>query len=227
MNDRNNKKLNSLIAILLFVFGILLLTIIILNLPYNENIIGNIVTIFAGVVGGALTLIGVLMEIKHQEKVRKEEKLEKDNEKKMEYKPLFTIVNYLTTSRGNNLRNFVIKHDKCYNYSSLKEYKLNDNERFYRVNAILLQNSDNSNFILKSILIDGVKINNKEKVLINKNDNIVIRNFEYILSSNENFPQICMEVEDVLGNDYYYKIVLDREEDNLIAIDAIEVKNIN
>ncbi len=207
MNDRNNKKMNSLIAILLFVFGILLLTIIILNLPYNENIIGNIVTIFAGVLGGALTLIGVLMEIKHQEKVRKEEKLEKDNEKKMEFKPFFTAfaVSGLQEKRD-DIRYYDVSDVASGHIIAKKEdvFDILGDNKVCHLYGLTFQNSDQSNFVIEKISIDGVESFNRD-CLVRKNDEFYICE-SFILTKDELIPDVKIYTRDILNNRYVYKI---------------------
>lgn len=202
---KKNKSLNALFAIALFVGCIILSTILILNLPYDEKVIGNIVTVFAGVVGGVLTLVGVLMEIRHQERVRKEDKLE-------EYKPWFTAY---TDWVGEDIKTNTVKcymfsrneNENLYIHENHAINKLSKSGVLYEIPHIIFKNTDQSNFIIKKITINGCESYQKNNI-IRKSDDFYLYNL-LIIDDDGSIPEVLIHTVDILKNKYVFKVVFE------------------
>lgn len=209
---KKNKSFNTLFAITLFVGCIILSTIIILNLPYDEKVIGNIVAVFAGVVGGVLTLVGVLMEIRHQEKVRKEEKLERDIENKnqriREITPIMGVYNVF--QEGDKVKSFNYYVDSSYVISNF-------------LFVACVKNTDKIGF-----LVEGIEVNNKLYQNVN-NDEYIDKNtmFAIKLYSDKYFviDSCYLLVKDIDLNKHRYKIEFNNKGNFLRAISIREVPN--
>lgn len=143
-----------------------------------------IIPIVAALLSGGLTLIGVLISIKHENKKRQEEK-------KDLIKPLF----------------YLISPKQDYNYKTTTTYYFkNDNLESDGCIEIILKNTDNAIMILDSIQIE-------ENTYYPSNGNVVDKNiifYSYVYVDKEtkidDKTNMIMIVRDSNGNAYKYKL---------------------
>ena len=155
----------------------------------NELIRQIIVPIYAAVIGGVLTLVGVAWTIRHSTKERElaEEKreTERKEEEKKKAKPLFTF-------------------DMVYqniNDVTGKKFCFDDNVRPYSCHVLaIIENSDRSVFSLERIYHD------KSWFSISANKVILPNARIYLDFTFDDISGIFLEVMDTLGNKYYYEI---------------------
>lgn len=146
-------------------------------------------TIVAALVGGFLTLLGVAWTIRRQDEIRKKDAEQREKERKEEEKkkakPYF-IINMMLSSP------LIRSGDRiCFNDTppGVKKYEANCE----------IQNSNQSIFTIKRVFNDD----KWEEMLSN---NVVLPNMTITLSINCNeFFGKYLEVEDILGNLYYYE----------------------
>ena len=161
----------------------------------NDVILYIIIPLVSAVIGGGLTLVGVLITTKHETKIRTEEKIS-NNE------PLFYIFDPLQQfdSQGTQEYHFFPK-----------------NEKTNGSRGILFKNTDKTYIVLDSIRINSKYYYPKIGKVVNKNEMFTIR-----IYSSENYltnkdTTITLNVRDILGNKYSYKILYDIDEDEFIA----------
>ena len=193
-------KLGCILDFIVFIF---ISVILLYNI--SDNVLQNIlITIYSAVVGGSLTLIGVLITIKNQEKIRKEE-IEIDKYKEsLKYKPYFSG-NSDKLLKLNEKSQFVLKTSKSFTYDEILTSPLNNNDEIFYMYPIRFLNSDNSNFIIEKITINNEECKQKN-ILINKNETFDIEGFEYIIDNKDNVPKVKIFIKDFLENKYVFKI---------------------
>lgn len=164
----------------------------------NEIIFYIIVPLISSLIGGGLTLIGVLISIHHENKNRK-------NEIKRLNKPLIYLINPM----------------QDYDYKSAVQFYFEN--KIFKSNGfieIILKNTDNAIMIMDSIKIG-------DDIYYPTNGNVVDKNtiFYIYVYINEkiksiNQENIMLTIKDVLGNSYKYKLIYSDE--NSKSVDVIE-----
>ena len=188
--------------------------LIIVNLPLKDETINNLITIYASVLGGGLTLLGVLMEMKHQDKTRKEEKIEQEKEKLLEYKPWFTAYSnsFIKDVDRDSVRCYIFDN---YEYKNL--YLINDDlfkiatdeSIVYKIPNITFKNTDQSNFIIEKITVNEYESYQKNNI-IRKLDNFYLYNL-VIVDNDGHFPEILIHTFDILKNKYIFKVIFEEK----------------
>lgn len=203
---------------------VLLITVLIITtiftLPVYLNWIGlqgkvmdYFITIYSCLIGGIVTLCGVAWTIKNQEKIREEEKIKLQKKDRLKYKPYFNgnADKFLTVDAK---RHFILQHAAMYNKDKLSTIKLNENDKIFYIYPIRFLNSDNSNFIIKKITLNGTECERKN-FLINKNETFDLQALHFIVSKGESIPEIKIFIKDFLENEYMYKINFNVREEEL------------
>lgn len=145
----------------------------------DNDLFNALITIFSALIGGAVTLVGVAWTINNSKEEKKQEEIEK-------CKPYFT---------------FNIIRNEPKNIDGLKLCVPEDLELDYECETFgELENSNHSVVILKRIFHDNVWISLQCNNTLIHNSKLML-NFRF---SNPN--DIVLEVSDVLGNLYYYKL---------------------
>ena len=180
---------------------IILCIILLMGISYvisflNPNVDGyqTFVTLFASFIGGGLTLLGVAWTIKSEAKNRQEDlekrEQERKEEEKKKTKPLF-IYHYLYDCQ-------IPKKE----YMTIVDIK--NKGDIWTVAQFI--NSDNSNFIIKSVYFDG----EWNDAFIN---NVVIKNQAlYLVFRTKEFAddwknrKVILKVEDSIGQYHYYNL---------------------
>ena len=175
-----DKKLNYIIysSITFIVLGYV--TIYLSSYGKNDNTVFNsLISLFSAIVGGGLTLGGVAWTIKHEKEIKEKEEM-------LKVKPFFTFNLLYGVPQLN------IGEKAC----SLDNLELNYICRTYSE----IENSNQSVLILKKIFHDKKWFNLEF-------NNVVIPSGKLFFNFNFNDPEnIILEISDVLGNLYYYKL---------------------
>lgn len=188
-----------------FVLSFLLLTLLIYKIP-DQTLQTIVIALSAALIGGLLTLLGVIMTIKKSDKDRIEDEIKKA-------RPVFAY-NML---RQEPKLDAVVQR-VCISDSS---EQLQDACDVY----VELENSNLSSFEIKRVNHDGtwVKMEGNATVLPSAK---CLLNFRFIDNPNSLF----LEIEDQLGNNYYYQLFvlfLGTKSSNDMALHTVrEIKNI-
>lgn len=177
--NKNTSTTNIIILSLLFLvlgYG----TIFYTTYGVGDNTIFNsLISVFSAIVGGGLTLGGVAWTIKHEKEVKIDEEIQRN-------KPFFS---------------FNLIYNKPKNIEGLKVCFPEELELDYGFDVYAeIQNSHQSTIKLQKVFHDNKWFNlEANNVLINGGK--LILNFRFTNCNN-----IFLEVSDVLGNCYYYKV---------------------
>lgn len=188
-----------------FVLSFLLLTLLIYKIP-DQTLQTIVIALSAALIGGLLTLLGVIMTIKKSDKDRKEDEVKKA-------RPVFAY-NML---RQEPKLDAVVQR-VCISDSS---EQLQDACDVY----VELENSNLSSFEIKRINHDGkwIKMEGNTTVLPSAK---CLLSFRFIDNPNSLF----LEIKDQLGNNYYYQLfvlLLETKSSNGMALHTVrEIKNI-
>lgn len=195
-------KLGCILDFIVFIF---ISVILLYNI--SDNVLQNIlITIYSAVVGGSLTLIGVLISIKNQEKIRQEDQ-------KLLYKPNFT---FKTIDDLENVEHNVYMQEieKSVLANGKKDKKLLPNERYYHLKNFELINTDHANFV-----IEKFEVNNKNMldnlVLIKKQERVIFNGNVLLINNDETIPNFKIYLKDFLENHYICNLSFDIIEEEL------------
>lgn len=170
----------------------------------NAQLQQIITTVASAFLGGALTLVGVAWTIRRQDEIRKQDaehrEKERREEEKKKSKPYFTINMVLSSP-------LIHSGDKiCFNDTppGIKKYGANCE----------IQNSNQSVFTIKRVFNDD----KWEEMLGN---NVLLPSMKIVLAIDcDKFFGKYLEVEDILGNLYYYEfkilMITDSKTQNIV-----------
>ena len=152
-------------------------------MEWNRIIIDIIIPIVSALIGGGLTLIGVLLTIRFENKKRKEEI-------RISNKPLFYLI------------------DPMQNYDSKNTADFEFNAKNVDTNGfleIIFRNTDNAILLFDYISIDGEKYYSQNGNIVDKNTTFCI-----YLYPNKNIKideaNIIISINDSLNNNYKYQL---------------------
>lgn len=170
----------------ILIFGLLFVVIgylIIFLSSYNmddKTLFNSLIAVFSAIIGGGLTLAGVAWEIRNSRNEKKKEEQERA-------KPLFT-------------------YNMIFDEPDIKGLKIccpDDPESEYRCDVYFeIENSNHSSFVLKRIFHDKKCFNLKGNTVVLPDKKVLV-SFKF-----ENPNDICLEIEDSLGNKYYYDVLV-------------------
>ncbi len=196
-------KLGCVLDFLLFIF----ISIFTLNHIQDANLRSLILTIYSAIVGGGLTVVGVVITILHQDKERKKQDI-------LMFKPYFNLITDIgmmpNFADGYYLATAINSLDR----KDLNKVELGSNETIFYLHPIKFINSDHSNFIIEKVTINGNDVRPFDK-LIQKNASFDIIGFEYLIDKREHLPEIFIHIKDVLENKYIAKINLEIKEEDV------------
>ncbi len=161
----------------------------------NEIITNIIMPIVSALIGGGLTLIGVLITIKSENKKRKEEI-------RIANKPLF----------------YVIDPHQDYDYKNAVDFAFyqNDSKKNEGFFTLIFKNTDKAILILDYIEINGIKYYSKYGNVVDKS---VVFNI-YIYADKNTFKksnnEIIFSIKDSLNNNYKYNLEYTDENGKII-----------
>lgn len=164
-----------------FVLSFLLLTLLIYKIP-DQTLQTIVIALTAALIGGLLTLLGVIMTIKKSDKDRKEDEIKRA-------RPLFAYNMLRQEPKFDTVVQRV-----CISDSS---EQLQDACDVY----VELENSNLSSFEIKRVNHDGIWVKMEGNTTVLPSAKCLL-NFRFIDNPNSLF----LEVEDQLGNNYYYQL---------------------
>lgn len=174
-----------------FIIGVGLSVYLIYIIP-NKDLQAVVIPTVSAVYGGLITLVGVAWTIKDSNKKRREdlERIERERieSEKKKARPLFSTVPIEKMPEDDSL--------SC--WADPKHYKIGG----IKVVAKIV-NSDNSNFYIRKILIENCWCDVIGATHVLKGREISIGYFRDL--NNEKTTAI-LNIEDVLGNNYYYRL---------------------
>lgn len=149
----------------------------------NQDLFTSIMGIFAGVLGGSLTLAGVAWTIRRQDEIHK-----KDEQSK--FKPMFRYCSKEEIKKADIIQNFFFHKTEII----IKDYH-NHREHF--------KNFDNANFLIESIEVNGNEFTSIEYAFVEKGNYFYIDFPETELG----VQTLYFNVKDVLENKYRFELV--------------------
>lgn len=161
----------------------------------NQIIIDIIIPIISSLIGGGLTLIGVLITIKFENKKRKEEI-------RIANKPLFYLINPM----------------QKYDYKNASDFEFTSKDE--EVNGfveIIFRNTDNAILVFDNISVNGKKYYSQNGNIVDKNTTFNI----YLYPSKDTKiadAEIVFSINDSLNNNYKYKLGYKSKESKYIDI---------
>lgn len=211
-------KLNMcLLAILIIILG----GIAIYLLGLDKEVVDNIFVVYGAIIGGSLTLFGVLFSIKHQEKTRQDER-------HLQFKPHFRLISQSyhssfekSTEQAVYEINFEESSEKIKNQLFNQNPPKKGYKRIEFANFVL-ENSDFSNFYLKEIIVNNQST--KLDYFIRKSDSAIFRT-TYIDFRKNNEVAIYLIVEDLESKKYKYKVLFEEKEKQYVIKNMEEIKD--
>lgn len=149
----------------------------------NQDLFTSIMGVFAGVLGGSLTLAGVAWTIRRQDEIHK-----KDEQSK--FKPMFRYCAKEEIKKADIIQNFFFHKTEII----IKDYH-NRREHF--------KNFDNANFLIESIEVNGNEFTSIEYAFVEKGNYFYIDFPETELG----VQTLYFNVKDVLGNKYRFELI--------------------
>lgn len=164
-----------------------------------DNVINEFIQIYSSVIGGIIALVGVSWTIKVGNKNREEEE-------KLKYKPLFTAYSdpFCETEETTNINFYGFYNlDKSGIFTTDNLYgNVKKEDVLYHIPYIIFKNTDNSNFKIKKISLNGVD-SYQQNVVIGKNKVFYINRL-FVLNT---YPEVLICTEDVLKKEHTFKVV--------------------
>ena len=188
VNRKDHKAYPNFLIVGDFVLSFLLMILLIYKIP-NESLQIIVTTLVSALIGGLLTLLGVIMTIKKSDKDRKEERLSQIKPF-FYYTPYFDGPDYYNGKKSN--------HDKRFQIG---------NEHTHGIMLGRFVNSDKVEFLLKSILIGDKEILCSFDPAVSKGEL-----FEICLFSEEKVEvptEYTLKIEDIDKNEMLFRISLD------------------
>lgn len=188
VNRKDPKAYPNFLIVVDFVLSFLLMTLLIYMIP-NESLQIIVTALSASLIGGLLTLLGVIITIKKSDKDRKEERLS-------QIKPFFYYTPYFNGPDYHNGKKAY--HDKQFRIG---------NKHIYGIALGRFVNSDKVEFLLKSILIGDQEILCSFDPAVSKGEL-----FEICLFSEEKVEvptEYTLKIENIDKNEMLIRISLD------------------
>lgn len=190
---------------------------------------GVFVTTYSAVVGGALTLLGVALTIRHDSRLREMQEISIHNEKileeKKKYKPIFNFYN------GNNPDNFIdIQANKFDGILDISSRFTGDISKAHKtvIRGFIIENTNYIEFYFRGIKINTREYETDKNIFVNKNAYLWIDFDNENLYLDEPVKELYMIVEDLLGNIYNVWLGIEVEEqDGVSYTTVIGSKRIN
>lgn len=195
--EKNKAGAIAKFFILLDFISAFAIIIYLIYLIENDTLSNIVLTVSAAMIGGLLTLSGVAWTIKRQDTIRKEDEKNKN-------KPILIISDY-------ELFDMSAKEDlqDLEKYGIMKLYNIfpeeTSNNKSKEIGILLKNAGGNLCKILKAN-IDGINFCTLSDYFIEKDKQVVL-SFKISDDSILDF-QIYLEIQDIFGNTYSYKIVV-------------------
>lgn len=203
-SSQTNKKL---LAIKLFFVSLLLVFVMTnsLYLWFDEDVANGIIVILAGIMGGMLTLFGVLWTIRREDQIRK-------YDEKVRNKPYLVLIqgssNVNLPIKSIRVTDLKIKDDILSSFIIAREADssiiINDSDvkSLFSFERCIIKNSENAICLVRGIEIDNIFMELKKPFLLDKNEEFSLFGKDIWFSvQNENLTASII-VADTNGNNY-------------------------
>ena len=174
----------------------------------DNSMFNALISVFSAIIGGGITLIGVAWTIRNEAKERKEDQIEYNNVKKLEYKPYFSVKRIVDTGRK---RHHIIDLNNP-KYGYILDFffvnKIKEDEEIFIMEPIVCINTDHSNFMVKRVdfLDDSIYLDE----LINRNENFAFFNEKrFFIKNKEEQLKFRVYIEDFIGNEYKFDFLFE------------------
>ena len=200
------KKYIIRIVIISFVFIVFIFILDLINITkyisfsIKDDWLGFLGACIGSIIGSIVALFGVSETIKYE----KEKDIESN---KMKYKPYIYNIDSMADYDHNNAIKFIFSKDSSYANKKLD------------IQLGIIKNTDNAILIIDYILIDNTNYYPAIGNVIDKNQTIYLNIF---LDNDVEFNDIKLYVRDIIGNEYIYKIVYDKEHKKIVQLKEIE-----
>ncbi len=192
----NNKKPIEIFALFIeIMFSIILSIYTIYSIFYNKDgnndLFNGIMTVFASIYGGGLTLAGVAWTIKNQDKIRREEE-------KIKMKPYINYVSMMKDFKGTlcdseklmeTVEVLIGKNDKEYLYETV-------------INDFIISNTNMNPFNLTGVIINDKYIKYKVGYYIEKDKLCLISFNRQVIFTKDKVEKFSILIEDLRKNEY-------------------------
>ena len=157
-------------------------------MEFNDLLTLVIVPLVAAVLGGSLTVWGVILTIKEDNKIRKEDI-------RIQNEPLF----------------YILDPNQDYDNTNIKEFDFKAIEQATGYIQILLKNTDKTPFVLEYVNINGKTYLPQNGTVVDKNDLFYLN-----IHTNDNFMankvnKAYIAIKDVLNIEYKYRLNYSKE----------------
>lgn len=201
VKSKNELTIKYILFIIVIIAILIFVPVLILNMPISNTLADSLITVFSAVAGGSLTLIGVWMEIRHQDKVREKERKE---QRKKEISPIIGVYNSFKANTDY----------KGFNYF---EDKNNWTDFIF---VACLKNTDKTGFIITGIQVNGTIYENVENdQYVDKGQHFSIKLYT---SHYFNIDNCYLLAQDIDFNNHKYKLELNKEANFYRAISIRE-----
>lgn len=157
-------------------------------MEFNDLLTLVIIPLVSSVIGGGLTVWGVILTIKEDNKIRKEDI-------RIQNEPLF----------------YILDPNQDYDNTNIKEFDFKSVEEAKGYIQILFKNTDKTPFVLEYININGKTYLPQNGTVVDKNDIFFVNvHTNDNLMSNKN-NNAYMAIKDVLNIEYKYKLIFSKE----------------
>ena len=159
-------------------------------MEFNDLLTLVIIPLVSSVIGGGLTVWGVILTIKEDSRIRKEDI-------RIQNEPLF----------------YILDPNQDYDNTNIKEYDFKSIEEAKGYIQILFKNTDKTPFVLEYININGKTYLPQNGTVVDKNDIffVNVHTNDNLMSNKTN--NAFMAIKDVLNIEYKYKLIYSKEKD--------------
>lgn len=159
-------------------------------MEFNELLTMVIIPLVSAIIGGGLTVWGVILTIKEDNKIRKEDI-------RIQNEPLF----------------YILDPNQDYDNTNIKEFDFKSVEEAKGYIQILFKNTDKTPFVLEYININGKTYLPQNGTVVDKNDIffVNVHTNDNLMSNKTN--NAFMAIKDVLNIEYKYKLIYSKEKD--------------
>ena len=159
-------------------------------MEFNDLLTLVIIPLVSSVIGGGLTVWGVILTIKEDGRIRKEDI-------RIQNEPLF----------------YILDPNQDYDNTNIKEFDFKSIEEAKGYIQILFKNTDKTPFVLEYININGKTYLPQNGTVVDKNDIffVNVHTNDNLMSNKTN--NAFMAIKDVLNIEYKYKLIYSKEKD--------------
>lgn len=159
-------------------------------MEFNDLLTLVIIPLVSSVIGGGLTVWGVILTIKEDSRIRKEDI-------RIQNEPLF----------------YILDPNQDYDNTNIKEFDFKSIEEAKGYIQILFKNTDKTPFVLEYININGKTYLPQNGTVVDKNDIffVNVHTNDNLMSNKTN--NAFMAIKDVLNIEYKYKLIYSKEKD--------------